>query len=506
MISLNAYSGIITNSYEQQGLSAFVAGFMFILSAYHTMLFFQNKDKVYLLYGIYTFFSFLYASLLAPRFFIRMILEINTSYYLIFNSLLQWLFNTVYFLFVIYIIDLRKDSPVLFRLLKVVVTVYFVTAAGLSIYELNSGDYRLLMTVYQYFFIPSIVPLAIYTIYVIFKMKTVIKYYIIPGSIIFLVLSLIAFYLAVHGKAHIHIFYTGLILESVFFALGLGAKQRLVIRQKAEMQELVIESHKKNIELKNKIKERMDETVRRKTEEIEELTHLKLEEEKQKTEAEFHRKKTILQIQALQNQMNPHFLFNVLNSIKHYIILNKKEDASVYLSKLSRLIRKILDNSQVREIYLTDELDIMRLFVEVENMRMPEPVHLCIRTKGNTRFIKIPPLILQPFIENAIWHGLILKEGEKKICIEVTYEDHTLLISITDNGIGREKAAVINAAKRTHKASLGIALTLERLKTFYNDSAREPEIYYDDLYEDDRPAGTRVNIKIYFDVKENAAE
>ncbi len=148
----------------------------------------------------------------------------------------------------------------------------------------------------------------------------------------------------------------------------------------------------------------------------------------------------------------------------------------------------------------------MRLFVEVENMRMPEPVHLCIRTKGNTRFIKIPPLILQPFIENAIWHGLILKEGEKKICIEVTYEDQTLLISITDNGIGREKAAVINAAKRTKKASLGIALTLERLKTFYNDSVREPEIYYDDLYEDDRPAGTRVNIKIYFDVKENATE
>ena len=204
-------------------------------------------------------------------------------------------------------------------------------------------------------------------------------------------------------------------------------------------------------------------------------------------------------MRALQTQMNPHFLFNSLNSIKHFIIKNEKADASFFLGKLSKLIRKILDNSQLLEITLKEELAIMKLYLNVENIRLDKDIILDIVVEDSleTQNYKLPPMVLQPFIENAIWHGLALKKGVKKIKISIRKKKNFIIINITDNGIGREKAAILKTAKLIDKESLGIELTKQRLEAYTQHFTRKSSIIFEDLYDKkNSPIGTKVHINI----------
>ncbi len=208
----------------------------------------------------------------------------------------------------------------------------------------------------------------------------------------------------------------------------------------------------------------------------------------------------LLEQQALQTQMNPHFLFNALNSIKLYIINNDQKQAVYYLNKFSKLIRNILDVSKVKEVSLKEEIATMGLYMSIENIRFSNEINynVDVDPELNTDTIKVPPLILQPFIENAIWHGLSSKEGDKNITLSASKTAKNLVeIIITDNGIGRGAAGKIKAGKSLKRKSVGIELTIERLKTFSEDYEEEFELNYHDLKnENDTPAGTKVSIKI----------
>ena len=128
-----------------------------------------------------------------------------------------------------------------------------------------------------------------------------------------------------------------------------------------------------------------------------------------------------LEQDMLRIQMNPHFIFNALNSIKLYIINNEQKNAVHYLNKFSKLIRKILDASSVKEISLAEELETMDLYMNIENIRFSNEIEHEIHVDPSIKLdtIKVPPLVLQPFIENAIWHGLSSKKGGKKVTISV---------------------------------------------------------------------------------------
>ncbi|MAD97411.1 MAG: sensor histidine kinase [Flavobacteriaceae bacterium] len=122
-----------------------------------------------------------------------------------------------------------------------------------------------------------------------------------------------------------------------------------------------------------------------------------------------------LEQDVLRAQMNPHFIFNTLNSIKHYIINNEQKNAVHYLNKFSKLVRKILEYSSVKEISLKEELETMNLYMNIENIRFSNEIKFNLNTDEslNLMQVKVPPLVLQPFLENAIWHGLSSKKGEK---------------------------------------------------------------------------------------------
>ncbi len=154
-------------------------------------------------------------------------------------------------------------------------------------------------------------------------------------------------------------------------------------------------------------------------------------------------------LEALRSQMNPHFIFNSLNAIQECILTNKVDAAYEYLSKFSKLQRMVLNNSEKELIPLSAEMEMLQLYLSLESLRFSKSFSYQVNATGisDAEEIMIPSMITQPFVENAIWHGLRNKEGDKSL--QITYEEKAgqLLITVEDNGIGREKAAVIKEQK-----------------------------------------------------------
>ncbi len=202
----------------------------------------------------------------------------------------------------------------------------------------------------------------------------------------------------------------------------------------------------------------------------------------------------------LRSQMNPHFLFNSLNSIKLYIINNEKKNAVHYLNKFSKLIRKILEASSLKEISLAEELETVELYMNIENIRFSNEINFNVSIDDDidVNLVKIPSLILQPFLENALWHGLSSKEGEKKIDLTVSKgNDNFIDISITDNGVGREASEIIKKRKVLKRKSVGIEITKERLANFSKDFLNTFDVNIIDLYDtENNPTGTQIILHI----------
>ncbi len=207
-----------------------------------------------------------------------------------------------------------------------------------------------------------------------------------------------------------------------------------------------------------------------------------------------------LEQSMLRSQMNPHFLFNSLNSIKLYIINNEKKNAVHYLNKFSKLVRKILEASSLKEISLEEELETVELYMNIENIRFSKEINFNVNIDKDidVHTVKIPSLILQPFLENALWHGLSSKEGEKNIDLTVSRgKDGFINITIIDNGVGREASEKIKESKVLKRKSIGIDITKERLANFSRDYLNSFNVQIFDLYDAaNRPLGTKVVLHI----------
>ena len=220
-------------------------------------------------------------------------------------------------------------------------------------------------------------------------------------------------------------------------------------------------------------------------------------EEKLKTE--FNKKLAEVEMTALRAQMNPHFLFNCLNSINRYIVKSDPETASGYLTKFSRLIRLILHNSKSPTVPLESELEALKLYIEMEEMRFDNQFNYKIQVGKNIepQYVAVPPMILQPYVENAIWHGLMHKEAKGSLLIDLTLEEKWLRCVIEDNGIGRKKAQELKSKSATRKKSMGMKITSDRLSLvnhLYNQKTKVDVIDLEDTNK--KPSGTRVIVHI----------
>lgn len=212
-------------------------------------------------------------------------------------------------------------------------------------------------------------------------------------------------------------------------------------------------------------------------------------------EDEFLKRIKEAEMEALRSQMNPHFMFNTLNSINSFIIQNKTKDASKYLTSFSKLMRNILDNSKHKFISLEKEIQTLKLYIELESARLEHFFDYKITVAQNVQpdHIQIPPLVMQPFVENAIWHGLRNKKEDGLISIHISlFNDDTVVINIEDNGIGRGKSTELKTNRTSHK-SYGIDITKDRLKMVNPEN----KIEVIDLYDNQNNSlGTKVVVTL----------
>jgi tetratricopeptide (TPR) repeat protein len=222
-----------------------------------------------------------------------------------------------------------------------------------------------------------------------------------------------------------------------------------------------------------------------------------LELEEQRKLSEYNQQIAEMEVKSLRSQMNPHFLFNSLNSIRNYIIKNEPQLASDYLANFASLMRKILDASQQSFISLDEEIDMLKLYLELERMRFPNKFsYSIILDEGlDSSNLNIPTMVIQPFIENAIWHGLLPKEsldGALKIHFkENASNQDEILCEIIDNGIGRAKSEAIKSQLKKHH-SKGINITRERLKRLSKLDLSEPFEIIDLINQNGLAEGTKV--------------
>ncbi len=201
----------------------------------------------------------------------------------------------------------------------------------------------------------------------------------------------------------------------------------------------------------------------------------------------------------LRQQMNPHFIFNTLNSIQYYMYKHDKLATNNYLTKFSSLMRRILENSQHTAIPVRDELDALQLYLELESIRFRDKFdyQITVDDEIDPLMYKIPTMLIQPFVENAICHGLMLREEKGLVTICLTLEKDYMCCLIRDNGIGRDASREINLKKQLNHNSLGTRITESRLKLvneFYGKSLKT--IYTDLKDEKGMAAGTLVEIHI----------
>lgn len=216
--------------------------------------------------------------------------------------------------------------------------------------------------------------------------------------------------------------------------------------------------------------------------------------------AETKQKMAEAEMQALRAQMNPHFIFNCLNSINRYIVKSDQATASLYLTRFAKLIRLILDNSHSKNVILANEIEALKLYIDMESLRFENKFSYEITVDKNVpvESIEVPPLIIQPYIENAIWHGLLHKPEAGRLNIHISLAAPDMLqCVIEDNGVGREKASELKSKTATKKKSLGMELTENRLLLLNQYASVHSSITIEDLKDDNGEAtGTRVTLKI----------
>ena len=214
----------------------------------------------------------------------------------------------------------------------------------------------------------------------------------------------------------------------------------------------------------------------------------------------YQRQLADMEMSALRAQMNPHFIFNCLNSIENFVIKNETLKASTYLNDFARLIRLILQNSRSSYVPVDDELEALELYLQMESLRFVNKFdyQVIVAPEVSSGNIEIPPMLIQPYVENAIWHGLIPRETGGMLTITMDKDNGMLRCVVEDNGIGRKKSQEIRESKAVRgKRSMGMSITGDRIKllNLLHDTNTQVEIH-DLTDENGNGTGTRVELKI----------
>jgi hypothetical protein len=222
--------------------------------------------------------------------------------------------------------------------------------------------------------------------------------------------------------------------------------------------------------------------------------YLSIQSKKKRIESVLKHKIAETEMAALKAQMNPHFIFNCINSIDAFIHSNDKYNATLYLNKFAKLLRNILDSSKQNTVSINKDIDTLKLYIELEELRHENKFKTSLHVDEDllSNDYKVPPLIIQPFVENAILHGLRNKyDNAGLLDIDIKKVNNTIQYTITDNGIGRDAAAKIMQNKESH---YGMQISFDRVKLFNKEDKTAVEVA--DLYDNNIASGTKVTVNL----------
>ena len=409
---------------------------MFIL----TLAFFlYSKRLEFLYYSLYVLFLVFY--LTSDIYHLHEIIfgRVSLLSYSFFQAT-QIIINLFYILFIIYYLDSKTNYPKLHIALKLIVYVLLISTV-LEVYFVLSSNFLVNIHLMNVERIIMTVFGLIGMVYLLIKTKNKLGYFIVAGSFLYMLGALGLLFTQV--RMHMVL---GSSLEILIFACGLTYK----IQQ----------------EYKAKLK--------------------------------FQKESLLFENKALRAQMNPHFIFNSLSSIQHLIISNSKESAVKYLSNFSLLMRNLLESSIEGNVILTEEINLLKKYIELESLRFNKAFQFSISVDESldTDAIEVPALIVQPFVENAILHGLLKKPvGDKLLNIRFKREANVLICEVEDNGIGRKASETLESQLKNSKRSRGIEVTKKRLQMINNSEEVSFQII-DKTDEQEKATGTLVIIKI----------
>ena len=335
-------------------------------------------------------------------------------------------------------------------------------------------------------------------IYALIKLRNRLAFIYFLGNMSLNIGSLFAFYVMMtdYGSPALQLFVLPIttIIECIFFGLGLGYKTKLAYDSRDSAQQALLKETIEKKELQQNYNSELQREVKRQAAVLS-------DQNKELLSTKFQNQILELEADRLQQQMNPHFLFNCLSSIKYFSLTKGPQETADYITLFSRLMRIILQNSRKTLISISDEISFLELYLNVEQKRFDQAFEYEIQLDDKIKIKNsfIPPMLLQPFVENSIVHGILPKKaGIGKIEISFNQSTQYLHISIKDNGIGRTQSLKRNARKHKNKnqTSLATKITRDRLNKMNMIYEDQSDIDIIDLIKDQAPTGTLVNIRL----------
>jgi len=334
-------------------------------------------------------------------------------------------------------------------------------------------------------------------------------YYILIGTIILALASItdLIYSLTPEGNFHFswhtpptyygiysfNILQLGIIAELTLFSLAIGQKTNEVYLDRDRSHKSLIFQLKENQKLQNKFTQELQSEIEKKSSQI-------ILEKEKTIKTQFENQILQLESEMLQTQRNPHFIFNSLNSIKYFAMTKSKSETSAYISDFSKLMRMILQNSRRKLTSLREELEFLQLYLEIESKRYQGKFdyEFIVDKKINAQSLFIPPMLIQPIIENSMVHGLLPKTEKGMVSINFMVNEQVLKIVIEDNGIGRKASALLQRERKINtKSSLATKITNERIKVINELYQIKAEMTILDLNsEDGSSLGTRVIVDL----------
>jgi two-component system LytT family sensor kinase len=393
-------------------------------------------------------------------------------------------FYLMYLLFGISFLNLKERYPYMERVFTLVAAV----TGGIIIicvYCILREQYHLPGIIYSYLYLGTLLPLLAVFLALAKRSRhhPLVRFFLI-GSLCFYVACLGSFLMQIRPLGLISalgelsapsmLMIAGVILQALFFLAGLSYRNKLVHHERTRTQEMLIKQLNKNKELQRKLNEQLEELVKEQTGEILRKNQELEEQRKLQLEIEYDKRLTEIELKAIRAQINPHFIFNCLNSIQLFVMQRDYEYAQKYLSDFSYLIRKTLDFSRRNFITLADEITYLNTYLGLEKMRFEHKMEYDIRVDPDiaTAEVEIPAMLLQPYVENAVKHGMTNPQQPiGNLIIRFNQLNGDLLeCVIEDNGIGINATRRLNTLPKHHQSSgMEISFTrAELLNKMYN--------------------------------------